>query len=104
VFLKESKAGDVIAVILGGQAPFILRRNERRYTLIGECYIQGIMAGKASRMVDFRVRSTVKFEISFRPAQSMILFKVSLIEALEPVAVCPWSCAPQNEKFRLLSG
>jgi hypothetical protein len=35
---------------LGGQTPFILRRESGdRYILIGECYVSGVMKGEAMK-------------------------------------------------------
>lgn len=43
--------GDVVCVLFGGQVPFILRPNpDGNYTLIGECYVSGIMHGEALDM------------------------------------------------------
>ncbi len=42
--------GDLIAIILGADVPFVLRTTSMgRYVLIGECYIHGIMKGEAIR-------------------------------------------------------
>jgi hypothetical protein len=43
--------GDVVAVVVGAQTPFIVRpvhggARESRYQLVGECYIHGIMDGE----------------------------------------------------------
>ncbi|RWA07059.1 hypothetical protein EKO27_g8045 [Xylaria grammica] len=41
-------AGDEVWVLAGGNVPFTLRKvSEGRYTLIGECYVHGIMHGEA---------------------------------------------------------
>lgn len=43
--------GDAVAVLYGGHAPFVLRRRGPRtgdgWTLIGECYVHGMMSGEA---------------------------------------------------------
>ena len=40
--------GDVVCVLLGGPVPFILRENIwGHYSLVGECYVDGIMDGEA---------------------------------------------------------
>ncbi|KAK1979394.1 hypothetical protein LZ30DRAFT_726354 [Colletotrichum cereale] len=41
--------GDVIAVLSGGDVPFVLRPTQDGYTLIGECYVEGIMYGEMVR-------------------------------------------------------
>jgi hypothetical protein len=42
-----AQVGDHIVVLAGGQAPFVLRRIESYYRLIGPCYVHGIMDGEA---------------------------------------------------------
>jgi len=43
--------GDIVCVLYGGDVPFILRPdNQGQYTLIGECYVSGIMKGEALDM------------------------------------------------------
>ncbi|CAI6085741.1 unnamed protein product [Clonostachys chloroleuca] len=43
-----SRAGDVVCVFVGAETPFIIRPTGREtYTMIGECYIDGIMDGEA---------------------------------------------------------
>ncbi|KAF1959328.1 HET-domain-containing protein [Byssothecium circinans] len=43
--------GDLICVLLGGEVPYILRRIDNQspdfYTMVGECYVHGIMDGEA---------------------------------------------------------
>lgn len=52
----ESKVGDLVVVLLGGDAPFLLREGEnirdgtRSYTLVGECYIRGLMNEEGMKM------------------------------------------------------
>lgn len=38
--------GDQVALFEGGKLPFIIRRKDSEYELIGECYIHGIMSGE----------------------------------------------------------
>jgi hypothetical protein len=40
------KEGDVCVVLYGAKVPFILRRLDFQYLLVGECYIHGIMRGE----------------------------------------------------------
>lgn len=42
----ETELDDLVCVLLGGDMPFILRRQGPYFTLIGECYIHGIMNGE----------------------------------------------------------
>ncbi|KAH7127868.1 heterokaryon incompatibility protein-domain-containing protein [Dactylonectria estremocensis] len=44
----NSQPGDCICVLAGGEVPFVIRPTGRgTYTLIGECYVHGIMDGEA---------------------------------------------------------
>ena len=43
---KHSQAGDIVTILLGGQVPFILRKSNNKYVLIGEAYVHGIMDGE----------------------------------------------------------
>lgn len=44
----DIKAGDVIALVMGSQVPFVLREiADGKYKLIGEAYVDGIMDGEA---------------------------------------------------------
>jgi hypothetical protein len=38
---------DVVVVLFGGPVPYILRPKGGHYELVGECYVHGIMEGKA---------------------------------------------------------
>jgi hypothetical protein len=43
--------GDAICIIFGAIAPYILRRHpDKRYELMGETYVHGIMDGEAMQM------------------------------------------------------
>jgi hypothetical protein len=42
-----TEVGDCIAVLAGGDFPFILRPTGDHYCLIGPCYVHGIMSGEA---------------------------------------------------------
>ena len=61
--------GDIIAVFLGGVVPFVLRpisgdegdnKWEKRYLLVGECYVHGVMNGEVltgnEEVVEFALR------------------------------------------------
>jgi hypothetical protein len=59
---RNTKKGDVVCVLYGGQTPFILRPSESRpgmYRLVGDGYVHGLMQGEAIKM-DFKEQ---KFEI-----------------------------------------
>ncbi|KUJ21868.1 HET-domain-containing protein [Mollisia scopiformis] len=42
-----TEVGDVVAVLAGGQTPFVLRPNGSYYRFVGPCYVHGIMDGEA---------------------------------------------------------
>ncbi|CZR59900.1 related to heterokaryon incompatibility protein het-6 [Phialocephala subalpina] len=44
---KALEAGDVICVLFGARVPFCLRPIGKRYLLVGECYVHGLMNGEA---------------------------------------------------------
>jgi hypothetical protein len=54
----EAKIGDQIVVLFGGNTPFLLRESdedvhgERRWLLVGECYVHGFMDGEAINGLD----------------------------------------------------
>jgi hypothetical protein len=45
------EAGDVVCVLFGSKVPFCLRPMGRRYLLVGECYVHGLMKGEAMGML-----------------------------------------------------
>ena len=53
--------GDIVAILLGGQVPFILRGQAQECILIGECYAHGYLNGEGLHdatvgMQDFHIR------------------------------------------------
>ncbi|KAK3626292.1 hypothetical protein LTR56_019869 [Elasticomyces elasticus] len=46
--------GDCVAVLFGGKAPFVLRPTGKlgEYTLVGQCYVHGIMDGEMIKLLD----------------------------------------------------
>lgn len=42
----DIQQGDAVAILLGADVPFILRRQGDHYTLVGDCYVHGIMQGE----------------------------------------------------------
>jgi hypothetical protein len=44
---EETGIGDLICILLGGQTPFVLRECEGYFSLVGACYVHGIMDGEA---------------------------------------------------------
>ncbi|KAN0110166.1 Heterokaryon incompatibility protein (HET) domain containing protein [Hyaloscypha variabilis] len=43
---RYTQEGDVICILSGAKAPFVLRKSGECYTMIGECYVDGIMYGE----------------------------------------------------------
>ncbi|KAK4574464.1 hypothetical protein LTR86_001305 [Recurvomyces mirabilis] len=60
---KHARAGDVVAVIYGGVWPFILRSMGSEYSMIGTCYVHGIMNGEAVREHEAEGKEDVVFDI-----------------------------------------
>lgn len=49
----DTKEGDLVCVLYGGQTPFVLRSDEScpgKYHFVGDCYVHGIMEGEALSM------------------------------------------------------
>ncbi|OQE20725.1 hypothetical protein PENFLA_c016G06074 [Penicillium flavigenum] len=44
---SEAQPGDAVFVSLGSQVPLVVRQDRLHYTLVGECYMHGIMKGEA---------------------------------------------------------
>jgi hypothetical protein len=54
---RNTKSGDIIAVLKRAQTPFVLRKEGKgEYRLIGECYVHGIMHGEAWDVEGLRPR------------------------------------------------
>ena len=43
----STKPGDRVCVLHGSSTPMVLRRVERDFESVGECYVHGIMCGEA---------------------------------------------------------
>jgi Heterokaryon incompatibility protein (HET) len=50
-----SEPGDVIALLLGGEVPIVLRPKNGKYIFIGECFVDGMMDGEG--LVEARKRA-----------------------------------------------
>ncbi|KAF4833672.1 hypothetical protein CGCTS75_v003478 [Colletotrichum tropicale] len=47
----RAKKGDLVCILFGSEVPFVVRREAGgKYSLVGECYIHGIMYGQALTM------------------------------------------------------
>jgi hypothetical protein len=57
----EARPGDLVCILLGGDAPVILRRDRsyNRYFYVGDCYITGLMYGEALANDDVRFEDLV---------------------------------------------
>jgi hypothetical protein len=60
---KALQVGDLLCVLSGGRVPFVLRRKDDIFQLIGECYVYGIMSGQAVESMEGS-RSETVFKIS----------------------------------------
>jgi hypothetical protein len=44
----QGKPGDIIAVVIGSQVPFVLRKGvNKKYEIVGDVYVDGILDGEA---------------------------------------------------------
>lgn len=50
---------DSICVFLGGNVPWVVRREGHEYTLVGECYVHGIMDGEFMETVHLPVQDII---------------------------------------------
>jgi hypothetical protein len=57
----KAQVGDLVCLLLGGDAPVVLRRDESDglYIYIGDCYVHGIMNGEAMKQDGFHVEDFV---------------------------------------------
>lgn len=59
-----AQAGDIVCIILGGSVPYVLRpQKDGYYSLVGECYLHGLMHGEAESVLQSRSRYTQEFAI-----------------------------------------
>jgi hypothetical protein len=42
----DSKVGDVVVILFGGNYPFLFRPKDKHYRLVGNAYVQGVMNGE----------------------------------------------------------
>ena len=56
---EDAIEGDTICVFVGADVPFVLRRCDDRYKLLGDCYIHGIMNEEILEMKDCVIRDII---------------------------------------------
>lgn len=44
---ESSKVGDHIALLEGGKTPYVLRKVEEKWKILGDCYVHGVMFGES---------------------------------------------------------
>lgn len=49
---ENIRSGDIVSVLLGCDAPVVLRSVGDRYALVGQCYVEGLMDGQAIKWVE----------------------------------------------------
>lgn len=50
----RAKKGDLVVILYGSEVPFVVRKEAGdKYSLVGECYMHGIMQGQALKMAVF---------------------------------------------------
>jgi len=57
--------GDLVCLVLGGEVPFVLRRSDDEYELVGECYVHGLMDGEG--LVEAAKRAQLGFDCGMPP-------------------------------------
>ncbi|KAF4944325.1 hypothetical protein FGADI_12779 [Fusarium gaditjirri] len=54
---KRARRGDLVVILYGSKVPFVVREEQHgRYSLIGECYMDGIMRGEGIRLAKYQNR------------------------------------------------
>jgi hypothetical protein len=49
ISVPEIREGDLVCVFLGAKVPFVVRKEDSSFILVGESYVQGLMAAEAIR-------------------------------------------------------
>jgi len=44
---RSLKDGDEVALLKGGMVPLVIRKTDKYFELVGDCYVHGIMHGEA---------------------------------------------------------
>jgi hypothetical protein len=45
----SAKVGDSVGFFAGNRVPFVLRRSERGYKIVGDAYLHGVMNGEGEK-------------------------------------------------------
>jgi hypothetical protein len=61
----EARLGDIVCIFLGSYVPFVLRRLNETFELIGECILDGVMEGQAIERVDLKCADTDTPQLPF---------------------------------------
>ncbi|KAF2147455.1 uncharacterized protein K452DRAFT_331025 [Aplosporella prunicola CBS 121167] len=60
---KHMREGDIVAILLGGRVPYLLRPRGGRFVLIGECMVAGVMSGEVIDEFDAGKRTLREFAL-----------------------------------------
>jgi hypothetical protein len=55
----HAEEGDHIVVVLGGHTPLLLRRKGDCYSIVGDCYVHGLMDGQALGLKGFKIEDII---------------------------------------------
>jgi len=64
IALRGAQKGDLICVLFGSNVPFILRKIEDHYVLVGACFVLGLVDGEAMQSLENGEVCLQKFHIS----------------------------------------
>ncbi len=53
------RSGDLVCVFLGGRRPWVIRQDGPEYSLVGECYVHGIMNGEFMETENLPVKDII---------------------------------------------
>ncbi|KAK6374613.1 hypothetical protein LTR64_002725 [Lithohypha guttulata] len=85
MFPQFAQKGDMIAVLHGGEFPFVLRRVERQekmYQLVGQCYLHGLMEGELNLKDEKYETEIIWLEGDFEKERSLLSSVVTYLQIL----------------------
>ncbi|KAL8926894.1 MAG: hypothetical protein Q9208_002703 [Pyrenodesmia sp. 3 TL-2023] len=53
----DTKPGDRVCILFGGQTPYVVRKQGNGYRLLGEAYLHGVMDGEVLGMPDIKIET-----------------------------------------------